>query len=296
MSAKIIRLQSPAKLNLWLKVLGRRPDGYHELDTLMCPVSLYDELTLALTPESGINLAVDDCLGQAIPADGSNLAFRAAELFLISQGLTRGVDITLCKHIPAGAGLGGGSSNAAAVLWGLNALYDNPLTADALAGLALKLGADVPFFLLRRAARALGIGEKLTPYTGPLPKTAVIIFPGIMASTAKIYQNLNLTLTNPSKHSICLRAQKTAADPWLGFVPRNDLEAGARALFPEIEAAKDALRKAGLCHVLMTGSGSAVFGLCQDLDEAQRLVAGLEIKSNQRVFTVEILNKFDIML
>lgn len=296
MSAKVIRLQSPAKLNLWLKVLGRRADGYHELDMLLCPVSLYDELVLALNPGPGIKLAVDDSLGQAIPVDGTNLAFRAAELFLTRLELTCGVDIRLVKRIPAGAGMGGGSSNAAAVLRGLNALHGNPLAADELVTLALELGADVPFFLLQHPARALGIGEKLTPYTESLPAAAIVIFPGIMVSTAKIYQNLNLALTNKSKHSICLSVQKETTWPELGYVPQNDLEASALALFPEIETAKNVLEEAGLCHVLMTGSGSAVFGLCQNISEAQRLVDGLEIKSSWRVFTVEILDKFDIVL
>lgn len=296
MPAKIIRLKAPAKLNLWLKILGRRADGYHELDTLMCPVSLYDELIVELGAKPGITLAVDDALGQGIQADNTNLAYRAAALFLAHTGQASGVDIRLKKNIPAGAGLGGGSSDAAAVLYGLNVLHGNPIAVDMLAQLALQLGADVPFFLLRRPARATGIGEKLVICENAFRLAAAVVFPGVAAPTAKIYRNLKLALTNTSKHSICLKAQKEVATPDLGFTLQNDLEASALELYPEIGTAKNALKDAGFAQVLMSGSGSAVFGLCSDLTEAQRLVAGLKIKSNWRVFTVDILNKFDIVL
>lgn len=296
MPAQIIRLKVPAKLNLWLKILGRRADGYHELDTLLCPVSLYDELVLALKPAPGITLTVDDAPVRSIPADSANLAFKAAELFLAHTGIPAGVDIRLLKRIPAGAGLGGGSADAAAVLYGLNALYGQPVNPDALAELALTLGADTPFFLMRRPARALGIGEKLTACESIFQLAAVIIFPGVAVPTTKIYHNLKLPLTKMSKHSICLKAQKEVTLPNLGFALRNDLENSALELFPEIGAAKNALKNAGFAHILMSGSGSAVFGLCADLALAQKLRAGLKIKNNWRVFTVDILNKFDIVL
>lgn len=296
MPAKIIRLKAPAKLNLWLKILGRRADGYHDLDTLMCPVSLYDELIVELRAEPGITLAVDDALGQGIRGDNTNLAYWAAALFLAYTGQTTGVDIRLRKNIPAGAGLGGGSSDAAAVLYGLNVLHGNLIAQDTLAKLALQLGADVPFFLLRRPAGAAGIGEKLTACKNEFRLAAAVVFPGVAVPTAKIYRNLKLALTNTSKHSICLKAQKEVTMPDLGFTLQNDLEASALELYPEIGTAKNALKDAGFAQVLMSGSGSAVFGLCSDLTEAQRLVAGLKIKSNWRVFTVDILNKFDIVL
>lgn len=296
MPATIIRLKIPAKLNLWLKILGRRADGYHELDTLLCPISLYDELALTLKPEPGVTLTVDDTLGQSIPVDSANLAFKAAGLFLSHTGLLSGVDIRLLKRIPAGAGLGGGSADAAAVLYGLNALHGQPLNPNTLAELALTLGADAPFFLMRQPARAMGIGEKLTACESKFQLAAVIIFPGVAVPTTKIYRNLKLPLTNMSKHSICLKAQKEVTLSNLGFALHNDLENSAMELFPEIGAAKNALKNAGFAQRLMSGSGSAVFGLCADLAQAQKLGAGLKIKSNWRVFTVDILNKFDIVL
>lgn len=291
-----LRLKAPAKINLWLNILGKRDDGYHELDMLMCPISLYDELALEITPETGVRLDVTNSLGQDIPADSTNLAYRAAALFYAHITQKPQVAITLHKNIPAGAGLGGGSSNAAAVLCGLNKLHDNPITKPKLKELALQLGADVPFFLLGQPAVARGIGEKLCPCAAKFKLAAAVIFPGIMAPTAKIYQNFKLALTNAPKNSICLTAKNEVTPLSLGFNLHNDLEQSALTLFPEIGDAKTALQNAGFSHVLMTGSGSAVFGLCSNISEAQRLVSGLKIKSNWRIFTVEILNKFDIVL
>lgn len=296
MPAGEIKLKAPAKLNLRLNILGRHASGYHELESLMCPISLYDELTLKLTPRAGIKLEVSDTLGQGVPVDADNLAYRAAQLFFNSAGIAPGVQIKLIKRIPAGAGLGGGSSNAAAVLGGLNKLHGAPFTRAALMDLGFTLGADVPFFLMGGPALAKGFGEKLTPWRGDFKLAAVVLFPGIIVSTAKIYQNFKLALTNTPKNSICLSAKNTTAWPNLGFSPCNDLEPGAFELFPEIAAAKNTLVNAGLKHVLMSGSGSAVFGLCHNANEAQLIVAKLKIKSGWRVFNVEILNKFDIVL
>ena len=296
MSVKTVRLKSPAKINLWLKILGRRTDGYHELDTLLCPISLYDDIVLEPKCFQGVGITIDNTLQQFVPADKTNLAFKAAELFFPYTGFSGGLNIKITKRIPIGAGLGGGSSNAAAVLYGLNVLYGEPVSLNDLAVLALKLGADVPFFLQKCPARALGIGEKLVPWPNKFNLAAVVIFPGVMASTAKIYQNFKFPLTNVSKHSICLKAQKKAQSQNLGFVLQNDLEQSALALFTEIGAAKSALANVGMNDVLMSGSGSAVFGLCSDMAQAQRFVAELKIKSGWRVFTVDILNKFDIVL
>ena len=297
MSAPIIKLQAPAKLILWLKVTGKRDDGYHELDSLLCPVSLYDNLALKLTaPGEGIRLEVGDILEQGIPADGTNLAMQAAARFYARLARAPGVNIALIKRIPAGAGLGGGSSNAAAVLCGLNTLYGNPLTPCQLAELALSIGADVPFFLLGTPAVAQGIGEKLTPAMVADHPAAIIIWPGLQAPTTKIYQNLKLPLTNAPKNSICQCAESNAELKPFDLELQNDLEPAALSLFPEIAAAKNALQNMGLKQVAMSGSGSAVFALCSNLAKAQKLVPKLKIKSGWRIFTVEILNKFGIVL
>lgn len=289
-----LRLLAPAKLNLWLKVTGKRPDGYHELDTLMCPVSLFDELELETTDVPGIRLTVTNRLHQQIPADKSNLAYRAAECFYKQLKRMPLLDIKLDKHIPAGAGLGGGSSNAASVLYGLNELHDRPFAPRKLAQIALSLGADVPFFLRQAPARATGIGEILEPVPPLPPLIAVIIYPGFSVSTAQIYQNLKMPLTNDPKHSICSPAKMVA--PFnLRQKHQNDLETAALALYPEITEAKAALTRAGFKFVLMSGSGSAVFGLCEYRALARLLARRIKIKSGWHVFIVEILNRFAIV-
>lgn len=295
MTASVLRLRSPAKINLELKIIGRRADGYHELETLLCPVALWDNLTLSVPQKADMRLEVRGPFSANVPADGSNLVWRAAALFYAYLGQKNRAIITVEKNIPPGAGLGGGSGNAAAVLYGLNAWHDYPVPEAALMRLALKLGADVPFFLLRRPARALGIGEKLTPCGAAFNFTVVIIFPGFGVSTAKIYQNFKLTLTNTPKHSICLEAQKIGAAQTGKFMLQNDLETPAQELFPEISAVRQAFYQADFTRVLMSGSGSAVFGLCRDRAEALKLASRLKIKTGWHVFTVDILNKFDIM-
>lgn len=289
-----LRLLAPAKLNLWLKVTGKRPDGYHELDTLMCPIGLYDELELAATDVNGIRLTVKSDFYQHIPTDSCNLAYRAADCFYTQLKQTPQINIKLDKHIPAGAGLGGGSSNAAAVLYGLNELYDRPFAPHKLAQMALNLGADVPFFLQQAPALATGIGEILKPAPPLPPLTGVVLYPDFSVSTAQIYQNFKMPLTNDSKHSICSPA-KTVAPFNLRQQPQNDLETSALALYPEIADAKAALTKAGFKFVLMSGSGSAVFGLCEYRPLARSLARRVKIKSGWRIFIVDILNRFAIV-
>src|SRR5512139_1382956 len=180
-----------AKVNLILDVLGKRPDGYHEVAMLMVRLSLHDRVTVALVADGGISVT---CPGLDLAADEENIAARAARLFLAHTGEQTGVAIRIAKQIPAAAGLGGGSSDAAAVLLALNDLLDTQLSRGELQTLGVRLGADVPFFLCgAMAAWATGIGERLTPWRGLPPCWLVLVNPGFAVSTAWVYGNLQLT-------------------------------------------------------------------------------------------------------
>ena len=265
-----MRVCAPAKINLFLHVTGRRPDGYHTLFTLMVPVGLYDELDIDIGP-GGIRVACDD---PRLPGGRHNLAHRAASVFLqhcenLPDVQPRpGIDISIRKQIPLAAGLGGGSSDAAAVLTGLNRLYGHPLSADELNRMGLEIGADVPFFIYGRPAVVTGIGEILEPYPHSLPYHVLLVFSGIRVSTAEVYKNLDLGLTNCEKKLKKLLLGQQAFEA--KFHTCNDLESFTLQMFPEIAAAKQALMDLGAVSALMSGSGSAVFGLFDNLAEARK--------------------------
>ena len=190
-----MKLLSPAKINLFLHITGRRPDGYHELVSLMSCIGLHDQVSLTFnTGKTSVT-----CRHPDVPNDEGNIAYRAAACFFKALGKADGVEIFIDKHIPVAAGLGGGSSNAASVLLGLNDYYENPFSRDDLKRMGLSLGADVPFFICRKPALASGIGEKLAPYPWLKPYHILLIFQGIGISTAQVYKNLNLALTNREK-------------------------------------------------------------------------------------------------
>jgi 4-diphosphocytidyl-2-C-methyl-D-erythritol kinase len=190
-----MKILSPAKINLFLQVTGKRPDGYHELFSLMCCVTLCDTIYLQFGTEK---IQIESSHPQ-IPLDQTNLAHKAAALFLNALGAAEGVKITIEKSIPLAAGLGGGSSNAASVLKGLNQHYGLPFSRDRLMSMGLGLGADVPFLLFQKPALASGIGVRLEAYSDPLPYRVIIVDPGFGVSTAEVFQNLNLRLTKCKK-------------------------------------------------------------------------------------------------
>jgi 4-diphosphocytidyl-2-C-methyl-D-erythritol kinase len=258
-------LRSPAKINLYLEVTGKRPDGYHNLIMLMCFIGLFDSLHLAF----GQNRISVACSYPHVPQDETNLAFRAARLFLDSSGIQEGVHMDIKKSIPIGAGLGGGSSNAAAVLLGLNKHYGSPYSIDALCQMGKHLGADVPFFIFGGPAVATGIGDVLTPFNNLKSYPILLIYPSVNISTAEVYKKLNLTLTKNKK----INTNTIFKSDWGRHAPkllRNDLETVASALCPDIQTAKQTLLGAGASGALMTGSGSSVFGLFEHRDQAQR--------------------------
>ena len=282
-------LLSPAKINLFLAVTGRRPDGYHELATLMACLDLYDRIALRYEGDD-IHLS---CNAPGIPRGESNLAFRAARLFQATYRDQRGfspfggLSIHLDKRIPAGAGLGGGSSNAAAVLQALNSHVRDPLSPATLANLALKLGADVPFFLDGRPALATGVGEQLAPWSGLPPYALLVVFPGQGLGTAEIYRDLNLQLTKCEKKLKGFLLKRGIFD--VGAHLCNDLEAVAVKRCPVIASIKTELNRLGARGALMSGSGSSVFGLFSSAGEARKARQRFAARADWQVFEANLI-------
>ena len=274
-----LRLKAPAKINLCLHVTGRRADGYHELVSLMCPLALYD--SLPLTPATaGITVA---CSHPEVPADASNLAARAARLFFetvpkkTAAPLT-GLTIVIDKHIPVGAGLGGGSSDAAAVLKALNRIWEQPFSDSGLLEMGARIGADVPFFIQGGPALATGIGDRLEPFDRIAPWTALLVYPNAAVSTAWVYKNLNLRLTKDEKELRKFHFEDRFFDVAEHLV--NDLEAVTAKAFPVINEIKRLLLAHGAAGAMMSGSGSTVFGLFETPERANSAYSAL--CNNQR--------------
>ncbi len=283
MPRDVLALRAPAKINLYLRITGRRPDGYHTLDTLMQKVDLQDEVVLR-TAAGGVSL---HCPGADLPEDGGNLVFRAAELFLATFGPrcdrpSPGVAITLSKHIPVAAGLGGGSSDAAATLAGLNTLFACHCTANELAELGLRLGADVPFFLNDApAAVAAGIGEVLRPAPPLAGHDVLLVNPGFPVSTRWAYQTFALTKKEEESNLARFKNGPEGSGGPRTELPcdlHNDLEAVTMGRYPEIEQLKHALLARGATAALMSGSGPTVFGLFADHSVAERCLADLRAR------------------
>jgi 4-diphosphocytidyl-2-C-methyl-D-erythritol kinase len=283
--ATSLHILSPAKINLFLHVLRRRPDGYHDLFSLMCPIGLYDRVELAV---GGQGLRIE-CSDPAIPCDETNLAVRAARAFYAALGRPAHLAIRLVKNVPAGAGLGGGSSNAAGVLLGLNRLHGFPFTRRRLMAIGLTLGADVPFFIFGAPALAAGVGERLEPFGRIPPLSAVVVSPNLNVSTRMIYQNLNLELTNRQKPPTRAHLKRTAFDPLLYLY--NDLETVTLALHPGLASIKQRLIESGALGSLMSGSGSSIFGLFPDEGAARKAAGSLAETVQGRVFCAELLTR-----
>ena len=267
-----MKILSPAKINLFLQVHGKRPDGYHELFSLMCCITLFDEILLQF--KGGDHIEVY-CSHPNVPADDTNLAHRAARLFLSQMESARGLEIQLTKNIPVAAGLGGGSSNAASILLALNAHYGHPFSETHLMEMGLKLGADVPFFIFKKPALATGVGEKLNLFGGSLPYHFLLLYPGFSVSTAEIYQNLNLGLTKAEKKPTSNHLKLNRFNPARHLT--NDLEQVTVPKYPEIGLAKERLLNLGAVGALMSGSGPTVFGLFDNVETAETARQSLSI-------------------
>jgi 4-diphosphocytidyl-2-C-methyl-D-erythritol kinase len=265
MNRLFLNVPAPAKLNLFLHVLGRRPDGYHRLQSLMVPTDLTDRLDFEARDDGRIERS-----GDVIGKVENDLALRAATLLQAATGTTLGVSIHVEKQIPAGSGLGGGSSDAATTLIALNRLWQLGLTRTELLPLAERLGADVPFFLGAGPAFVEGIGEQLTPLHWPACWYA-LIYPGVHVTTAGIFADPGLTR---STEPTIIAALSAARDCFPRELPgANDLQAVAQRQAPEIAAALAWLNRHGPAR--MTGSGSAVFAPLATESAAQAAIAKL---------------------
>jgi 4-diphosphocytidyl-2-C-methyl-D-erythritol kinase len=272
---------APAKINLCLHVLGRRPDGYHELAMIMQRVSLYDRLEMTLTDEPGVRVS---CPGVELPPDEENIAARAARRLLSLKAAGCGVEIVIDKQIPVAAGLGGGSSDAAAVLMGLNDMLELGLSRNTLMEEGGRLGADVPFFVFGAAAWATGIGDVLEKVEDMPPLWYVLVNPGLAVSTAWVYQNLGLT--SKIEAARLPRFPRTL-EGVVGLL-HNDLERVTVSRYPLVATVKEELVASGAAGVLMSGSGPTVFGVFAG--EAVARMAADELRqshSDWRVFVVQ---------
>lgn len=273
--------QSPCKVNLLLNILGKRADGFHELETVMQPVALCDELSFEKT-NGGIVLT---CSEPALPVDASNLVCRAAAAFFQRSGVSAGVKMRLEKKIPMAAGLGGGSGNAATTLLALNELFDSPLDQTQLHEAAASLGSDIPFFLQTQPALATGRGELIQslPSFRALEGCAfLLVHPGFGIATAWAYQELArfpAALNGEAGRATKLIAALDAGD--LRKAARefyNSLEAPALEKYPWLAVLQDFLRENGAVATLMSGSGSTTFAITRDLCGAQELAERVQEK------------------
>lgn len=260
----LLGLPAPAKLNLFLHVIGRRADGKHLLQSVFILIDRADTVDLTVLPDNCIERT-----GDVIGTAENDLCVRAACLLKETYGITTGVRIHLTKRIPSGAGMGGGSSDAATTLIGLNRLFSLNLTRETLMTLGEKLGADVPFFIWGRSGFVEGIGEQIRPVDVP-PATYAVIWPGVGISTAEIFASPNLTRDSESMTIAVFSG--SVRDAWPRLFGRNDLQPVAEALEPRVTKALELL--AQCTSPRMTGSGSAVFGIIpQNVQTAAALPA-----------------------
>ena len=279
-----LSLKAPAKINLFLKVLNRRPDGYHEIESLMQKISLFDLLHFT-RQGTAISLSCPDA---PLPEDEGNLVYRAAQAFFSATGLRAGVRIVLEKNIPLAAGLGGGSSDAAAVVIGLNRLFSTGMDRKRLSEIAGPLGADVEFFVQDcSAAVATGIGDRIHEVEPLDDVTILLINPGFEVSTKWVYENFPLT---SNANPYILARDRNMGEMLPGsFVDLcgtvgNDLEAVTIKRFPVIGEIKKELKMAGAAAALMSGSGPTVFGIFDSEDDGRRSYRQLNKKYRPNLF------------
>ncbi len=272
-----LTLASYAKLNYTLDVLSPRPDGYHNLASVMETISLTDTLRLQTVDAPGIALS---CEAPGVPVDQSNLAYRAAAALLQATGADRGVRITLEKRIPSRAGLGGGSSNAAYTLLGLNHLLDLRLPPERLAAIAAGLGSDVPFFLVGGTASVRGRGEVLTPLPDGPPLWFVVVKPDVNVSTAEAYRALDALPDRVSNRGTRRMEEVLAEEDPERVTARmsNDFEQAVCTQHPAIALALDDLLMARARNARLCGSGAAVFGVAFGRSEAEEIARLMRLK------------------
>lgn len=266
-----MRVLAPAKLNVYLRVLGKRPDGYHDVNTLMIPVTLYDELHVEPQRDEinvetrGLDISRED-----------NLAYKAARRFIDTTGINTGVHVRIVKHIPAGAGLGGGSSDAAGVLLAMNRLFKAGLNEQDLASMAADIGADCPFFIMGRPFVMVGRGDIPAREVHIEDRIFLVIVPSFSLNTVEVYSSLDHFRPGVDNY---IDASIKAMDSTRPVAPEdllvNDLEEVVFSRHPEIRDIKQELLDAGALGAIMTGSGSAVFGVFKDYDHVENALKSM---------------------
>lgn len=262
-----LTLKAPAKINLGLDVLGRRDNGYHDVRMVMQSIGLYDDVTIEKVEEPGICLEINL---DFLPTDDRNIAYKAAKLLMDEFAISTGVKIKLEKHIPVAAGMAGGSTNAAAVLEGMNTLFSLGLTQKELMERGVKLGADVPYCIMKGTALAEGIGEILSPLP-PLPECHILIAkPDISVSTKEVYEELD-SKEIPDHPEIdgILEGLEEANLEKIVSAMGNVLERVTVQKYPVIDEIKQVMKMAGAMNAMMSGSGPTVFGIFKDRETAE---------------------------
>ena len=280
----MIHLRAYAKINLDLRIIGKRDDGYHEIQTLMQTIDLWDDLKIQRSWRQGIQLR---CVGlKGVPAGAENLAYRAADALLSSSIPNAGVTITIHKRIPMGAGLGGGSSDAAAVLRGINQLMKLRLSSHRLSSIASKLGSDIPYFLHGGLCAAFGRGISVRPIRATRRVPILLVIPFLHISTAEAYRWYAERRTGKSSSPIesnsrYLRKMEFAYRNGLWSSMKNELEAEALIHHSQLSAIKIMLYKNGAVHTQMTGSGSCIYGIFDSIQSLRNAANDVKHSGNK---------------
>jgi 4-diphosphocytidyl-2-C-methyl-D-erythritol kinase len=301
---KQIVVHAPAKLNLFLEILGKRPDGFHEIETVMTPVSLCDTLTLVDEPAGRLQLACET-VGTAqlaatarhaglvpptpLPGGADNLVVRALEALRRAAGIELGASVRLTKRIPLAAGMAGGSTDAAAALAGANVLWNLKWPDERLAGVAATLGSDIPFFFARRPAVCRGRGEQVEPIAAGMPLDFVVVAPPVGLSTADVYRACR-PATEPESAATLIDAWRRGDKVGTARRLHNRLQPAAAGLCDWIERMARALARHACLGHRMSGSGTSYFALCRTARQARQIAASLAGCGLGRTFAVKSLS------
>ena len=291
-----LKIRSPAKINLFLNVIGKRPDGYHELESIFQTVNLFDTIEIHKAKQ-GISIKTDQ---PNLPTDRRNLVYQVVELVKKKYKIRQGIRIFIHKNIPIGSGLGGGSSNVASVLMGLNRMWKLGLSRDELAWQGAKIGSDVPFFIYGGTALVKGRGEIVFPLKINKTFYYLLVSPQILIPTKEIYRQLKLYLTKPVNNSIgkIIRYLEKGNSKGLSQLLYNSLERVALGLYPRLKDIYLRLEENIKGGLLVSGSGSTIFRICDSSKEVNILVRQIKsdtILSNQcKVFNVSSARSIDV--
>lgn len=284
-----IRLKAMAKINLGLDVTGKREDGYHEVKMIMQSIYLYDNIVITRKSEPGISLKTNLSF---LPVNENNLVYKAAKLMIDTFDIKDGVDIDLDKHIPVAAGMAGGSTDAASVLFGMNKMFELNQSSEKLMELGVTLGADVPYCIMRGTALSEGIGEKLTRLK-PVPQCYVLIAkPGISVSTKYVYETLDAkeVIEHPDIDSMIAAIDESDIKK-LASLMGNVLETVTEQEYPVITEIKNYMKQNGAINAMMSGSGPTVFGLYEKEEDAVSAMRGLrELGIAKQLFVTDMYN------